>query len=80
MDEAGEVQTNELPQYLVVYRRNGYPGIEVVNADIHSLLQNCRNDKALAELSEQARTGEDSIVEFLPELVRKSWITGFEDT
>jgi len=76
--EAGEVQANELPQYLVVYRRDGYPGIEVVSADIHSLLQNCRNDKTLAELSEQVRIGEGNIVEFLPELVRKSWITGFE--
>lgn len=77
-EEADEVQANELPQYLVVYRRNGYPGIKVVSADIHSLLQNCRNGKTLAELSEQVKTGEDRIVELLPELVRKTWITGFE--
>jgi hypothetical protein len=77
-EEADEVQANELPHYLVVYRRNGYPGIEVVSADIHSLLQNCRKGKTLAELSEQVRTGEDRIEELLPGLVRKTWITGFE--
>jgi hypothetical protein len=77
-EEADEVQAHELPQYLVVYRRNGYPVIEAVSADTHSLLQNCRNGKTLTELSEQVKTGEDRIVELLPELVRKTWVTGFE--
>ena len=77
-EEADEVQAHELPQHLVVYRRNDYPGIEVVSAEIYSLLQNCRRGKTLAELSEQVKTGEDRIVELLPELVRKTWITGFE--
>lgn len=76
--EAREVEANELPQYLVIYRRDGYPGVEVVSADIHSLLQNCRNGKTLAELAEQVKTGGDRLVDVLPELVRKTWIIGFE--
>ena len=78
--EAREVEANELPQYLVIYRRDGYPGVEVVSADIHSLLQNCRNGKTLAELAEQVKTGGDRLVEVLPELIRKTWIIGFDVT
>ena len=75
--DAGEVQADKLPEYLVVSRPTLQPRVERVDAVTFRLLAACQDDRTLGHITNTGSPPANTLSETLAELIQRQWITGF---
>jgi hypothetical protein len=75
--DATEVRADDLPEYLVVSRPRLQPRVERVDAVTFQLLTACQDGRTLAHITHTGRRLANTLLEKLPELIQRHWITGF---
>ena len=77
--DASEVRADELPEYLVVSRPALQARVERVDAVTFQLLAACQDGRTLDHISNTGRYLANTLLETLPKLIQRHWITGFTD-
>ena len=77
--DASEVRADELPEYLVVSRPALQARVERVDAVTFQLLAACQDGRTLDHITNTGRYLANTLLETLPKLIQRHWITGFTD-
>jgi hypothetical protein len=77
--DASEVRADELPEYLVVSRPALQAQVERVDAVTFQLLAACQDGRTLNHITNTGRYLANTLLETLPKLIQRHWITGFSD-
>jgi hypothetical protein len=75
--DATEVRADDLPEYLVVSRPALQARVERVDAVTFQLLAACQDGRTLGHISNTGSPLTNALLETLPELIQRQWITGF---
>jgi hypothetical protein len=77
--DASEVRADELPESLVVSRPALQARVERVDAVTFQLLAACQDGRTLGQLTSIGKSLTNTLLETLPELIRRRWVAGFTD-